>query len=107
MSNTSSVMSQLTLFFLVVVLSVTMAAANPHLATTIVATTSAGATPQPSPSSFLLQTAAAQTQSPSQSQHTQLMQQSQDSNITANTSNTAKNNNSYVADLFNLQSRHL
>jgi S1-C subfamily serine protease len=112
MSNTSSVMSQLTLFFLLIVLSVAVAGTNPQLPTTLFLTTTTVATttttPQPSsPSSFLLQTAAAQTQSPSQSQ---LMQQSLDLNTTANTSNTANNNNnnnSYVADLFNLQSRYL
>jgi S1-C subfamily serine protease len=86
-----------------------MAVANPQLPTSLSPTTTivTTTTPQPSPSSpssFLLQTAAAQTQSPSQSQ---LMQQSLDLNTTANTSNTANNNNSYVADLFNLQSRHL
>ena len=103
MSNIPSVMLQLTLFFLVIVLSVAVAVANPNLPTTTT-------TPQPSPpSSFLLQTAAAQTQSPSQSQHTQqLLQQSLDSTTTANTSNVDNNNNnSYVAGLFNLQSRHL
>jgi S1-C subfamily serine protease len=113
MSNTPSLMSQLTLFFLVVVLSAAVAATNPNLATTIPTTTitasasASAVTPQPSsPSPFLLQTAAAQTQSPSQSQHTQqLLQQSLDSNTTANFSNTS--NTSYVAGLFNLQSRHL
>jgi S1-C subfamily serine protease len=129
MSNTPSVMPRLTLFFLVVVLSATAAVANPNLPTatataalshTTIDTTiaSAYATPQPSspssPSSpfLLLQTSAAQPQSPSQSQqHTQLLQQSPGSqtaaNSTSSTANSSSSSNSYAADLFNLQSRHL
>src|SRR5919107_5235716 len=75
MSNTPYVLSQLTLFSLAIVLSATVAGATPNLPTTIATITAAGtsaatATAQPSPSSppsLLLQTAAAQTQSPSQS----------------------------------------
>jgi S1-C subfamily serine protease len=104
MSNTNSTMSQLALFYLVIMLSVTMAAANPNLATAV--------TPKSSPS--FLQTTSDLTELPSQSQHTQQLQQSLESPTTANTNtntnttSTANANNNYdVTDLFNLQSRHL
>ena len=106
---------QLTLFFLVIMLSVTMAGTNPNLATADTANTANTTTtssPSPlSPSPSFLQTAPALAQLPSQSQDVQQLQQSLDSpntNTNTNTTSTANtNNNSDITDLFNLQSRHL
>jgi S1-C subfamily serine protease len=108
MNNTHPfVMSPLTLFFLVIMLSVAMAGAYPNLASSTASTSS------PSSPSSPFQSAAASTQLPSQSQHMQQQQplQNLDSSATASNANnaTASNasNDSDVADLFNLQSRHL
>ena len=98
MNNTHPfVMSPLTLFFLVIMLSVTMAGAYPNLAAPPATSTSSPSSP--------FQSAAASTQLPSQSQH---MQQQPQQNLDSNASDASNaSNDSDVADLFNLQSRHL
>ena len=116
MSNTHSTMSLLALFFLVIMLSVTMAGANPNLAIANTANTITTSSPSPSsPSSSFLQTAPALAQLPSQSQDVQQLQQSLGSPnnaAIANTNTTSSAiantyNKSDITDLFNLQSRHL
>ena len=102
MNNTRPfVMSPLTLFFLVIVLSVAMAGAYPNLASS---TTPATSTSSPSSPLSPFQSAAASTQLPSQSQH---MQQQPLQNLDSNATASNASNDSDVADLFNLQSRHL